>query len=176
MPVKTIPLPSQGALLGLLDYNPATGVLTRKFNPAIPMRSNKQYAGKAAGCKATGHGYISVWILGRSYLAQRLIWKMLHGYDPVEMDHKDLDRANNRQRNLRPADHCKNNQNHRKTRPVHKLPRGVNYNNGERDQFIAQISVNKKRYYLGAFGSSRSAHQAYARAARRLHGEFARVA
>jgi len=61
---------------------------------------NAKHAGKEAfTAEMTGYKY------GRinkvNFLAHRIIFKMLYGYDPIEIDHKDGDRTNNRPSNLR---------------------------------------------------------------------------
>ena len=41
--------------------------------------------------------------------------------------------------------------------------------------YRAQIKANKKTYYLGSFEKTDKAGAAYKKAAKQLHGEFARV-
>ena len=45
------------------------------------------------------------------YVTHRIIFKMLHGWEPVEIDHDDRNRQNNRPNNLVASDHVANNKN-----------------------------------------------------------------
>ena len=66
---------------------------------------NAKYAGKQAGYKRT---YIMVKVEGEGYVAHRLIWKMMTGADPDEIDHRDRDKHNNKWVNLRDVGHSIN--------------------------------------------------------------------
>lgn len=107
------PLPDQPLLLRLLDYNSETGELTwRTRSPEMfkdnarwtaeenCARWNTRYAGRPAFTALNG-GYPYGAISGQCYMAHRVIWKMVHGQDPEELDHRDGQRQNNRLANLR---------------------------------------------------------------------------
>lgn len=60
---------------------------------------NTKFANKEAG---SFHGGYTRCTIGKvRYMAHRIIWKMVHGEEPLEIDHIDGDRANNRIVNLR---------------------------------------------------------------------------
>ena len=117
-------------------------------------------------------GYIQVSLDGRVYPAHHLVWFMHTGKWPKhELDHRDLDKANNRHDNLRPATRKQNASNckvrsHSKSgmKGVYVMPNGKS---------IAQITVNRKSIYLGTFAEKWQAALAYANAACRFFGEFA---
>lgn len=106
-------LPSQEVLRQLLDYNPATGVLTWRerevgmFPAKTPARSaalcrlwNARYSGQEA-LTCLSDGYRTGAISGTNYKAHRVIWKMESGRDPDHIDHINGDRTDNRLANLR---------------------------------------------------------------------------
>lgn len=78
-------------------YDPDTGVISRT--------NSRRKCGSLHS-----DGYIQIEIDGTKYLAHRLAWFLTYGVW-VELDHRDLDKANNRLSNLRPATHCQNMQN-----------------------------------------------------------------
>lgn len=115
-------LPSQEELCKLLDYDPETGFLTWKPRPPsmftngrYPNRYagiwNARYAGKRALNCPMPHGHLHGRINDQGCLAHRVIWKMVTGCDPQEIDHINGDPADNRWCNLRKIDHPTNGRN-----------------------------------------------------------------
>lgn len=118
-------------------------------------------------------GYYQVCVAQRSYYLHRVIFLLHHGYMPTQVDHIDLDPSNNRIENLRPATQSQNNcnkQSHGRNTSGYK---GVSLRR-DTGRWQAVINVSKQRIHLGYFDSPESAAQAYAEAAQRYHGEFAR--
>jgi len=143
-------LPSQDHLCQLLDYDPASGILTWRGRPlsmfsAVNGRSaqncqkvwNAKYAGTQAGAKRT---YIVLKIEGESYLAHRLIWKMVTGNDPDEIDHRDRNKHNNRWGNLRDTSHAVNMRN----KPINRLNasgyKHIHWS-AKTDRWVVQLSI-----------------------------------
>jgi len=149
----------------LLSYDPGTGLFTWKVT------FSRAKLGKVAG-SFDSDGYHKIQIDGRVYRGHRLAWLYMTGEWPEsEIDHRDLDRSNNRWDNLRPATHSQNQMNTR--------PRGVSGIKGVRwhgrDRvFRATIWLNGRAVQLGAFATAEAAAAAYAVAARQHFGEFAR--
>lgn len=153
-------------VMDLLNYDPATGVLTWKVD-----RSNGKYrAGSLAGY-ITPFGYRSV-VIGRDhFLAHRVVWFMMTGEQPPEcIDHKDCDRANLRWDNLREATHQLNAANRRR---LFSNLKGVHLSKWG---YIAAIGLNRKKQHIGVFATEEEAHAAYLARAKELFGEFARSA
>lgn len=109
--MKPIPLPEQAYLNECLDYDPLTGELTWKIRPRDHFISNSsftkfnnQFAGKTAFTSLDGEGYLyrAITIKGQRkfYKAHRIIWKLIYGYDPLQIDHENRIRHDNRLSNL----------------------------------------------------------------------------
>ena len=93
----------------LLDYDPATGVLTWKSRPRemftrdrLWVTWNKRRAGKPAGTPHS-EGYIDIVIRPRRVRARRAAFAIMEGWMPEEVDHINRLRSDNRWKNLR---HC----------------------------------------------------------------------
>jgi hypothetical protein len=114
---------------------------------------------------------------GRPYTAHRLAWLYMTGDWPppgLTVDHKDTDGRNNAWRNLRLATQQQQQFNRSKQKRNTTGYKGVTYSK-KKGLYCAFIGFNRKGYNLGGYATAKMAHAAYANAARRLHGEFARV-
>ena len=90
-----------------------------------------------------------------------------------QLDHANCNKLDNTRDNLRLATRQQNQAN--RGRPANNTSgfKGVSWNK-QRGQFVANITVSKKTIYLGYFAEAADAHAAYARAAIRYFGEYAR--
>jgi hypothetical protein len=153
----------------LLDYDPSTGIFVRRVS------RGGISAGSVAGyIRGDGYRYIS--IDGKSYYGSRLAWFISHCYWPKlrEIDHRNLNRSDDRLSNLRRATSAQNNQNRRLMKHNACGFKGVYWDRG-RSKWVAQIMIGGKDKWLGYFTTPELAHAAYKRAARKYHGEFART-
>lgn len=164
------PLPSCERLHELFSLDERTALLVRKAAPGMLPRIAKRFAGKPAG-HVNALGYVQVLIDGRSYLAHRIIWKMIHGSEPEVVDHVDGDPSNNRPENLRAATQALNVRNSRR-KAGKGLPKGVHAT--AEGRFRAEITADGARQRLGHFSTPEAAHEAYRSAAIAQHGAFAR--
>jgi len=108
-------LPPRDYLQRIFEYQSETGFLIWKPRPEsdfsgktftaqrISRSWNVKHAGKFAFRKEKT-GYIRGKLDGRLYLAHRIIWKIVVGTEPHELDHINGDRSDNRIENLRPVD------------------------------------------------------------------------
>jgi hypothetical protein len=159
---------SHSALLRLINYDSATGVFT-----ALVQRGCVP-AGKVIG-SVGNHGYIQFGIEGRMYLGQRVAFFYMTGRWPIEVDHKNRVKTDNRWKNLREASKSQNSFNKPAMSRSKSGIKGVSWNSRRR-KWYAFIHDGRKQHYLGSFDDQTEAQSAYADAALKLHGEFARVA
>jgi len=169
---KRLPLPSQEDLRAMFDYDPDVGTLRWKARSGMRPQWLRRWPGALAGTRDSA-GYVEVRIARQSYLAHRLIWKWMFDEEPSDIDHVDLDRSNNRLRNLRRCAHVENTRNSPGWRKK-TLPKGVFYRPCS-GRFRAIIGVNRKNKSLGTFDTVEEAQAAYNSAARAYFGSFARV-
>lgn len=149
----------------LFDYNPETGVLTRK----LPTRKTK--VGEAIAC---GHRGV-VAIDGHHYRAYRLIWLHVYGRWPErQIDHINNDPSDNRLCNLREATGTQNNGNQSMSRRNTTGVKGV-YRADQPGRFYAQVTLDGKTRNLGTYGNIEDAARAYERGARAAFGEYAKA-
>lgn len=167
---RRLPLPSQAALLAMLHYEPATGLLLWRRRPERAPRWNSRHAGKVAGCEMP-RGNVTVRINGKAFQAHRIIWKMLHDAEPDEIDHEDGDPGNNREKNLRPCTHAENLRNQARQYGK-KYAKGVDLFRG---LYRSRIRINGKTIVLGNFSTESEAIAAYGKAAKLHFGSFARI-
>ena len=157
---------TQEILKQLLDYNPETGVFTRKVRT-----SNRIKAGDVAGTP-NGKGYLQVRLLGRLHKLHRLAWLYVTGEWPTVMiDHENGTRSDNRFSNLRDATRGENIQNSKIRKDNTSGVKGVTVQR-KTGKWIAEIKVNKQRHYLGIFDDLDVAAAVVQSARGRLHGEF----
>lgn len=179
---KANPLPDLVYLQACFAYDPESGVLAWLERPLAHFANvsrwkaiNKKFAGKTAGRAEPPDFYVRVKLCGTKFHGARIIFKLMTGEDPENLvDHKDLDRSNNRWLNLRPATYSDNLHNTRMYSSNTSGYKGVYYSlqNGK---WGAAICLSMKTRFLGYHDTPELAFAAYSEAAKRLHGEFART-
>ena len=149
----------------LLHYDPKTGAFTWR------QRRNGVKPDRSAGFVGS-HGYVSIHIGKKGYQAHRLAWLYLTGTFPArQIDHRDLDRTNNRWDNLREAEPFQNCANRRVRADSSTGIKGIR---AKGNKWRAFLSIKGKKRGLGYFDTPEEAHQAYIAAARQAHEQFAR--
>jgi len=163
------PVPSQEELQRLFDYDPETGVLTRK------VRRGNQAAGRIAGCIDT-QGYRRVWLGGvRKVAAHRLVWCYVKGdWPPAELqiDHINGVKDDNRIANLRLATNGENQANGPAYRNSISGIKGVHLIRST-GKWRATIRAEGRMVHLGVFTEKADAIAARVAATQKYHGEFA---
>jgi hypothetical protein len=162
-------LPYYELAMSKLDYNSETGVFTWKF------KAGSAKNGKVAGTiRPDKHRQISQSINGKRklLLAHRLAWYMNHGVLPKQqIDHIDQKTPNNAISNLRPCTNSQNNMNKGKQENNTSGFRGVSWIK-QRQKWQAQIRINGRLKYLGAFTTPQEASAVYEAKSKELFGEF----
>ena len=152
---------SQERLKAILKFDPDTGYFTWLIRPCHPIPKNS-----IAGFK-NSNGYWEIGVDHNYYRAHRLAWFYITGEWPLQIDHINGIRSDNRFSNLRICDNSLNQQNIKKaTRSNGSKLLGA-FKNGNR--WMSRILANGKRHYLGSFQTKEEAHAAYIEAKRRLH-------
>lgn len=154
-----------------LDYNPGTGVFTRKRTGA----HNSRFLDRPVGF-IHHTGYQVIKIGSKPYPAHRLAWVHFHGEWPgvdFYIDHINHDKTDNRICNLRkatPAENFANTKyiaNKNGIRGIHKDARMKSR------PWLAVITSQGKSRYVGYYKTPEEAATAYHAAAVELYGEFA---
>jgi HNH endonuclease/AP2 domain len=156
-------------VLNLFRYDETTGAMFYKTAPPY----KPQFLNKRAGM-IDKQGYRLIKIEGARYLSGRLIWFYMTGQWPDEVDHKNLNRSDDRWVNLRESTRSQNcankgqffKKNRYGFRGVKRQPNG---------RFQAVVCAGQKEYHLGTFDTAEQAAFVYDIAAKKHHGEFARL-
>lgn len=145
-------------------YDPAFGVMRWKRD-----NGPKNPKGKRIGHK-NKRGYIKMQFRGKQYLCHRIAWAIGHNTleVPPILDHINGDPSDNRLCNLRAATDQQNQFNKKSYRSGLK----GTYFCKRKNKWRSQITFSGKYKYLGYFDTETEAHEAYCRAAKKLHGEF----
>jgi hypothetical protein len=123
-------------------------------------------AGSEAGGINKGTGYWSIRVNGKLCKRSRLIFLMFNGFLPPMVDHKDTDKLNDKEDNLRESNSSLNTTN-TKTRFGENKYKGAYKRKGERWQAV----IGRK--YLGSFATEKEAAEAYNVAAKEAYGDHA---
>lgn len=152
---------TQEKLKKIFNYNPETGLFTRKNNGVV--------VGYKVGSK--GKFYLGTEIKGKQYKIHRLAWLYCYGEHPSKIiDHIDGNGFNNAIDNLRDISNSENLQNQKKAMSTNKSSGllGV-YGGNNGTKFRAIITLNGKRKHLGYFDSAIEASNAYLKEKRSIH-------
>ncbi len=153
---------TQAELKNLVDY--VDGKLIAKTN------SKQRKVGTVLGT-LTPKGYLLASVQGRLQRVHRLVFLYHHGYMPIQVDHIDGNRMNNKIENLRAATSSQNNQNRKATSS--SGIKGVVWHKQSK-KWVASICVNRKSVHLGSFLSIEEAALVANKARQSAHGEFYR--
>lgn len=156
-------LPTQEFLDSCFKYNKFTGELIWKVRSecSFPLQENRTpshianawnaaWSGKLALASKAKNGYLRGTINGQFYYAHRIIYKLVYGVEPDDIDHEDGNRSNNKLKNL--ID--KSRQNNLKNRALSSNntsgTHGVSYSNRHK-LWAACIYHSNERIHLGWF-------------------------
>lgn len=146
----------------LLEYHPTTGRFTWRIRVA------NIRAGSPAGHRSKT--YVTIRLLGKSYVAQRLAWLLQTGEWPAsDIDHRDRDKHNNAWSNLRLATPSQNRANCGVRKHSRSGVKGVHLYRG---RYVATVTIAGRPVYIGTFDTIEAAASAYQARHRDLHAEF----
>lgn len=141
----------------LLHYDPATGVLTWKPRDISLFKSkrdwliwNTRFAGKQAMTATNEHGYFVGRVFRVLYKAHRVVWAIVHGNHPKEIDHINGVRSDNRLANLRDVDRSNNMRNAARRKDNSTGVTGVSVSKAT-GKYRAQINTGETYISLGYF-------------------------
>jgi hypothetical protein len=155
----------------ILHYNPETGIFTWLKKPSL--FSNVKVGG-VAGC-VKPRGYVDVSLDGITYPCHRLAWFYTTGMWPNHhIDHKNLNKSDNRLENLRQVTSAQNSWNTPVLSSNTSGLKGTRWYKASK-KWGASIMTNGVNINLGTFECPAAAHFSYVVAADKYHGEFARV-
>ena len=129
-------------LRSILNYDPATGIFTRKVSTSNSVK---------VGGSPEGGGYRCIRVCSRLHKAHRLAWLYVYGVWPEgQLDHINRIRTDNRIANLRDVSHKQNGQNRSKPSNNTSGHPGVCWHK-QKSKWRAQIMHNYKQIHLGCF-------------------------
>lgn len=156
---------TQEYLKSILHYNPETGIFTWKVNVA---RAKKDTI--AGGFR--NDGYHRIKINTKRYLSHRLAWLYVYGEFPNgNIDHINVNPSDNRISNLRIATASQNSINKKLSANNKSKFKGVHFVKSK-NKWMARITINRKKIYLGIFKDIKDAALAYKEAAIKYHKNF----
>lgn len=167
-----LPPPERGVRFVLLTLGMFARVDTADFadvsrwNWCATRRGGRK---KAAYYAVRGQTQKEVEVSGRTGVI--LMHRYLLGEPPEDVDHRSRDTLDNRRENLRKATASQNGANSMARKGSSKF-KGVS---GSRGLWRVALRKDYKTIHIGRFDTEEEAARAHDEAARRLHGEFARV-
>jgi hypothetical protein len=117
---------------------------------------NGRFAGKPAFTTLKPEGYLQGTLFRKHHYAHRIIWWMTNGIEPSEIDHRNGIRSDNRIENLKNVSSSENSKNLKLMKHNTSSCSGV-YLNRKQDVWVAQITIDKKRKFLGSFKDKKDA-------------------
>ncbi len=111
---------------------------------------------------------------GKQFRHHRIIFKIVNGYLPDTVDHKDGNTLNNHPDNLREATQSENLRNCKKREGSSKY-KGIYWNSKER-KWVAQIRIDGKNKRIGTSSDELVAYEIWCKYAKEHYGDFARLA
>jgi hypothetical protein len=129
-----------------LIYSPQSGLFRWANGPR---------KGMLAG-SISDSGYRMIHLAGKNYRAHRLAHLIHYGFEPIEVDHINQDKLDNRICNLQAVTRTENQLN--RVWAKRELPRGVVHCG---KKYKAQITIGGKCIYIGLFISADAAGEAY---------------
>lgn len=156
---------TQIRLKEILHYDPTTGLFAR---------ISKLHKGCIPGLvgNLNPDGYLRIYVDGKIYLAQRLVWLYIYGvFPPSDTDHINQVKSDNRVCNLRLATRAENKRNTKKRRDNKSGHKGVSWSTSNK-KWRASCTYHGKSICIGYFVNIEDAARAYNTFTEANYGEF----
>lgn len=160
--------PSIERIREVLAYDPITGVLTWRIT------SGRAIAGREAGGVDQWTGYHRVRVDGVPILSHHVVWAIVTGEWPEQLDHVDGAKDHYRFENLRECTQSQNMANVGRPNNNTSGIKGVTFHKAS-GLWRAQIEIEGKKKHLGCRLTREGAAELYTAAAANHYGEFARA-
>lgn len=128
--------------------------------------------GSKAGYFDLSRGYTTIHYQRKRYYLHRLIFLMHHGFLPVEIDHIDTDRTNNKIENLRVCSRSQNGSNRPAQSNSKSGIKNVSWSK-VRNKWTVFIKSNNKQKNIGGFDDLELAELVSIMAREKYHGMYA---
>ena len=150
--------------------NPKTGILRWAVN-----KPNSTYKINDKVFSKTSEGYLCVMVDKKLYMAHRICYYIYYNKSPENIiDHINHDITDNRKINIRECTASQNGMNRKIGKNNKSGYKGVIWHKAH-NLWMAQITVNKKIYFLGYFKKLENAVNARLDAEKKHFGEFSYV-
>jgi hypothetical protein len=159
---------TQAYVRKLFSYSKKTGLLRRRLH-----RGNRAMPGSIVGTSDGHKGYLRVGIDGKNWSVTHIIWLYVTGEWPKRVDHRDLNKTNNRWKNLRKATNSQNMCNTKVRSDSSTGVKGV-YQDRRTGRYRVHVGLGRQRFYGGFFATVAEAKVARDMLAKKLHGKFFR--
>lgn len=152
----------------LLAYDPETGIFTWKTT-----MGSRAVAGQQTD-SLDDHGYVRIRVDKRLYRAHRLAVLYMSGsFPPADVDHINLNRADNRWKNLRNATRTVNARNTNLRSDSTSGLKNVSWHKAT-GKWQVNLAAGGKNIHIGLFADKELAAQAAAEARSKYHSPFER--
>ena len=143
-------------LRNTFEYHPGGYLIRKKNGKPCGQRTNRP------------DGYAAVGVGKRTLYAHRIIYAIMHGKMPLEVDHINGNRIDNRIENLRDVSSAENSHNSKMFKSNASGFPGV-YWYTQRQKWMAYICIDNRKIHLGYFENFEEAVQARKKAKIRHH-------
>lgn len=135
--------------------------------------AKKIVVGSIAG-RVRDDGYRGIQIMGKRFLAHRIVFAMINGKCIGEIDHINGETLDNRPSNLRVATRSQQNMN--KPLAMHNKwgLAGICFHK-KSGLYQSKIKANGRKISLGYYSTPEEAHKAYLAGVEKYHGEYRRA-
>jgi len=168
--------PTAAAVRSRISYDQATGVLTRlAFTDEAGRFWKERPVRVVTAPDKAGRRYLQISLFGYPYLVHRVVYLIVTGRWPRrDIDHVNGDVTDNRWSNLRPASRSQNCANRGAAPSNRSGYKGVSLC-ADTGLWRARVKFKGRSTCLGRFATPEDAYVAYTKAARRVHGQYARA-